>query len=130
LGVTPYHQTELSTCIRHAPGDVLGRSLVERMAEDDVAAFLAQTIARTEGAGAPVDLERPAELLAHQPRHGHVEPLRRAVCRLAGSWHGGRLGAEGQPLGFVLRAGRTGNKGTEEEKRDGPNGLTEQPGLS
>src|SRR5262245_4101860 len=102
LCVTRHYQAELSPGIRHAPGDVLGRSLVERMAEDDIAALFAQTIARAEGTGAPVDLERPAEFLAHQPGHGDIESLRRAVCRLARPRHGRWLGAEGQRLWFVF----------------------------
>ena len=49
-----------------------------------------------------MDLERAAQLLAHQPGQCHVEPQRGAVGSLAGPRHGGRLGAEDQRLRPVL----------------------------
>src|SRR5207248_1362550 len=93
-GLARHDQAELAAGVRHAPADVLGAAFVERMAEDDLAAPVAQTGAGALWIGAPVDLERSAELLTHKSCDGHIESLGRAVGCLAGPRHGSRLGTK------------------------------------
>src|SRR5262249_51114104 len=115
-GIAWHDKAKLTAGVRNAPGDVPGRSLVERMAEDDVAALFAEAVARALRTGAPVDLERPAQLLGHQAGDGHVEALRRTVGRLPGPRHGSRLGAEDQWLRlFLCPSSLEGKVGDEHE---------------
>jgi hypothetical protein len=43
-----------------------------------------------------VELDWPPEAASHELCHGNVNPQRLTVRRLAGAWHRGRYGADGQ----------------------------------
>ena len=91
-------QPEPGAGIGDAPGHAARRARVDRLAGDDVAAPLGQAMPGAIGAGAPVELDRPAQDPADPLGHGRVQAPRLAVGRLIGPRHRGRHAADDQCL--------------------------------
>src|SRR5262249_20472834 len=104
LDIAGNNQPELGTGVRNAPGHRALRPGVDWLAGDHIATTFRQTVPGARGAGAPVELDRPAQHAAHAVDHGHVQALWLSVRSLAGPRHGGRHNADGEcPRGRIRR---------------------------